>query len=401
MKVKSLLTVACLAATMSASAVYPLQFRDAGGKANGTMDYPVVEGTETDTYYGDPLFNEDGSITLTSNENAMNGMWFRTVKVTEVVPEEYNILAYEYKSNRTVPNVCLIPQEGWNNAGENQAGASAYAKTDEYETMYISFPRAKYPGWGDGTKGYYFWVSCNAAEGKTAGWELTVKNLRLLTNEEAAAECNAAASGADLEEAFWIPNTDLVSDTDPDMEGATMYVRPENVPNPLLWSSNMIKPLPESLGVLTFEYKLYGPSFAPYLWLTANNLGKELFTFEGTGEGETLEDVYNMPWKVAKIDFKEKINEFGWAKKFASNDFLQIQCLDMTPLTEDNDGNVSGNQLWIRNPKWTKPNTTGVAEIGVAERPADNRVYNIMGVEVKGELAPGLYIRNGKKFIVK
>ena len=31
----------------------------------------------------------------------------------------------------------------------------------------------------------------------------------------------------------------------------------------------------------------------------------------------------------------------------------------------------------------------------------DNRVYNLMGVECYGELAPGIYIRNGKKFIVK
>lgn len=33
--------------------------------------------------------------------------------------------------------------------------------------------------------------------------------------------------------------------------------------------------------------------------------------------------------------------------------------------------------------------------------PADDRVFNLMGVEVKGELAPGIYIRNGKKFIVR
>ncbi len=31
----------------------------------------------------------------------------------------------------------------------------------------------------------------------------------------------------------------------------------------------------------------------------------------------------------------------------------------------------------------------------------DNRTYNLMGVEVKGELMPGIYIRNGKKFVVR
>ena len=56
-------------------------------------------------------------------------------------------------------------------------------------------------------------------------------------------------------------------------------------------------------------------------------------------------------------------------------------------------------------PRWINPNAkeeSGVSEIGVAERPADNRVFNLMGVEVKGRTLPlGLYIRNGKKFIVK
>lgn len=31
----------------------------------------------------------------------------------------------------------------------------------------------------------------------------------------------------------------------------------------------------------------------------------------------------------------------------------------------------------------------------------DNRIFNLMGVEVKGNLAPGIYIRGGKKFVVR
>lgn len=34
-------------------------------------------------------------------------------------------------------------------------------------------------------------------------------------------------------------------------------------------------------------------------------------------------------------------------------------------------------------------------------RPADNRIFNMMGIEMKGELAPGVYVRNGKKFIIR
>lgn len=47
--------------------------------------------------------------------------------------------------------------------------------------------------------------------------------------------------------------------------------------------------------------------------------------------------------------------------------------------------------------------TTGVEDIEVApaQRPADGRIYNIQGIEVKNATAPGLYIRDGKKFIVR
>ena len=37
----------------------------------------------------------------------------------------------------------------------------------------------------------------------------------------------------------------------------------------------------------------------------------------------------------------------------------------------------------------------------VTERPADNRIFNVMGVQVTEPLAPGIYIRNGQKFIVR
>lgn len=37
----------------------------------------------------------------------------------------------------------------------------------------------------------------------------------------------------------------------------------------------------------------------------------------------------------------------------------------------------------------------------VAAAPVNNKIYNIQGVEVKEATAPGIYIQNGKKFIVK
>ena len=33
--------------------------------------------------------------------------------------------------------------------------------------------------------------------------------------------------------------------------------------------------------------------------------------------------------------------------------------------------------------------------------PADNRIFNLQGIEVANPTAPGIYIRNGRKFVVR
>ena len=58
--------------------------------------------------------------------------------------------------------------------------------------------------------------------------------------------------------------------------------------------------------------------------------------------------------------------------------------------------------LWIKNVRWINATQSAIEDVTIeAERPADNRIFNIMGVECKAPLAPGIYIQNGKKFIVK
>ncbi|MCM1110155.1 MAG: hypothetical protein NC336_02990 [Clostridium sp.] len=46
---------------------------------------------------------------------------------------------------------------------------------------------------------------------------------------------------------------------------------------------------------------------------------------------------------------------------------------------------------------------TSIEEIAVEEAPVvkDNRIFNLMGIEVKNPTVPGIYIQNGKKFIVR
>lgn len=44
---------------------------------------------------------------------------------------------------------------------------------------------------------------------------------------------------------------------------------------------------------------------------------------------------------------------------------------------------------------------SGIDIIETDGRVVDNRIFNLLGIECRGPLAPGIYIRNGKKFIVK
>ena len=55
----------------------------------------------------------------------------------------------------------------------------------------------------------------------------------------------------------------------------------------------------------------------------------------------------------------------------------------------------------LSNMKITVANPTGIEQLK-AERFIDNRIYNMMGVEMdEHQLAPGIYIKNGRKFVVK
>ena len=182
---------------------------------------------------GPPKLNEDGSITLRSNENSVNGMWFRTKKLTSPCPKEYTVFAFDYKSNRVVSDVVLFPQEGYGNWAQIQKGSAAYTVAENYQTLYIVWDRVNSPAapWGSEAKyaGSYYWVSTNDANGKDPGWELTIKNLRMLTLEEAATECKSQEMTGDIADLLYAPNLDLMADYDAAME-SNIYMRNEGVP---------------------------------------------------------------------------------------------------------------------------------------------------------------------------
>lgn len=53
------------------------------------------------------------------------------------------------------------------------------------------------------------------------------------------------------------------------------------------------------------------------------------------------------------------------------------------------------------NIKFSPAEDAGMDAIAVDARREDGRIFNVMGVECKAPLAPGIYISNGKKFVVK
>lgn len=386
MKLRTLLPCAFLAATLSASASFPLTFRDGNNMApdgGGHMEYAVVDGTKTDTYYGDPLFNEDGSITLTTNSGATGGAaYFRTVKLTEECPAEYTVLAFEYKTNRPINNLVVWKHEIANT--HNIFDGSMMTVADDYQTLYAPLDRNE--GWGK--VGHYFWINTNDPN-KSEGWQLTVKNIRLLSLSEAAAECGEVTG--DITEDFTLPNTDFNRDMDTDMDGGT-YIFVRTGDNPILATSQLIKTLPSTATTFAFEYKLTGHDVTPAVHLfQGGQIAKTVKPATLVGLGE--DDPYGAEWKTAEFDLSDPIKEIGFATVFGSLDSMWFQFLEMDK--ED-------QMMWVKNPRWVNSSTSAIEDITVTpERPADDRIFNIMGVECKAPLAPGIYIQNGKKFIVK
>lgn len=398
MKFKSLLAVTCLMASVSASAVYPIYFRDTVDE-NGHMTFPKNDD-------GTPAFNEDGSITLTRIEG--DGVYFRTKYIggdpsdptqypatkyayTGECSNDFTVLAFDYKSSLFVDNLVVFQHEfGANNYPEFQnfvdiANGAMFTVADDYQTVYMIIRRGITP-WGTQDKNY-FWISFNNT---VPGWVLTVKNIRLMTLDEASAECKGSNSKVILD-ALTLPNSDLTQDFDDNMDCNIYSV---SGGNPILASAQLLKPLPTGVTAYKFDYKVAGEPINVKLYMHKKTDYTEMTVIPDNFTLEPCEgDPYEEGWKTFSYDFAEKIAEIGFAQNFGDNHFIWVQFPGMT---ED-------QMMWIKNPRWVDPtydeDNSGVANIEAVA--ADGRTYNLMGVEIKGEFAPGIYVRDGKKFIVK
>ena len=397
MKVKSLLALAMLAGTLTASAAYPIYFRDtvsASPDGGGNFTFPCEEGSEAELTVsnGTPKFAEDGSITITNWATpAGGGRYFRTKKLTEECPMEYTVLAMDYKTTLPLNDLVVFYHEFTNEL--NMFNGALFTVAEDYQTAYFVLDRTKQPKWGDADnfQKSYFWISWNDNNAREKDFAFTVKNIRLLTLDEATEECKSSTATS-VPDAIANVNTSLSIDMDPEM-GTNIYAWADPTDyNSVLRTGNLTLALPAGVTTFAVDYKMTGTDCTPAVWIqpAALNVGK--LPMEALGEDE---DPYEAEWKTATIDLKDVIAEHKFGQTFGSNHYLWLQFRPDNGFSKD-------NVMWLRNARWINPEAqSGVAELGVVERPADNRVFNLMGVEVKGELAPGLYIRNGKKFIVK
>lgn len=73
-----------------------------------------------------------------------------------------------------------------------------------------------------------------------------------------------------------------------------------------------------------------------------------------------------------------------------------------TPVSGSFTFTPSGKQVGL---KFTlhvvKASQSAIEDVIAPEKPGNGKIYNIMGVEVKEPLLPGIYIRDGKKFLVR
>lgn len=65
------------------------------------------------------------------------------------------------------------------------------------------------------------------------------------------------------------------------------------------------------------------------------------------------------------------------------------------------EGGVEGGVVLSGTQTLDNPGSSLNDVIYEASMTADGRTYNLLGIEVKGALKPGIYVRNGKKFVVK
>ena len=86
-------------------------------------------------------------------------------------------------------------------------------------------------------------------------------------------------------------------------------------------------------------------------------------------------------------------NVLAFTRKSGDSTFTASQSFEL---------DAKGYRVYVKG-TFPESEVTGIHTISIKNRTADNRIYNISGQQVKNmkPIRPGIYIQNGKKFIIK
>ena len=145
-------------------------------------------------------------------------------------------------------------------------------------------------------------------------------------------------------------------------------------------------------------------------WNTEVAPGIQFETTEGTFDGLKKNDIikfyttttYDEPQYV--VTYK-KGDGWEWTDLVTTvaDGIISYTVTDETTATEIRERGLilRGQAYTLTKITVTKQNTTSINEHRVSQAVADKKIYNLQGMEVKGISLKGIYVRNGKKFVIK
>lgn len=328
----------------------------------------------------------------------------------------HTVLAFDYISNMTHTSNGAIMYQEFN--GLLDIHSLSYQVSDKWNTAYamVNLPDE----WINGST--YLWITHNGWQNSGDEIVIRLKNLRLMTPEEAEAE----ASGASGDTPMSVTNGNSCFTADVDEDGNAIWVTADADPNgynPVFFGSSMIPNVPVDNTILAFDYKISADVPSLEIYVDKASAGVPTLVSAAAPGLTGIEDVFNpeAAYTSYQVDLAEAFATHEFARKFASNDRLWIGMKTSQPdsylylknirLTNGKGGSTSGIDE-VGADKAGALKATGINGAIAVEAAGAFTVYNLAGVAVAAgegvqtvEVEAGLYVvvadKAAQKVVVK
>lgn len=330
----------------------------------------------------------------------------------------HTVLAFDYISNTThAGNGAIMYQEF---GGLLDMHSINYQVSDNWNTAYamVNLPDE----WINASS--YLWITHNGWQNSGEEIVMRLKNLRLLTPEEAEAEASGASGDTPI--SVSPGNGGFVADVDEENNPIWITADPDpNGYNPIFFSSSLIPNIPADNTILAFDYKSSNDVPSLEIYVDKASAGTPAVIAAAapglTGVGEEAVFLPETPYTSYQVDLAEGFATWEFAKKFASNDRLWIGMktspvdtyfyLKNMRLTNGKGGSTSGIDE-VGADKAGALKATGINGAIAVEAAGAFTVYNLAGVAVAAgegvqtvEVEAGLYVvvadKAAQKVVVK